>query len=147
LTNLISGCATAWRVSARDMSVNGMTSDEGEPRLFQLPVCRPTVRNRRICCALADQKRWERIHGPHSLGPLGPAIRRDDIVHAQLFHELALVILGGIARTRANLRIPFGALTSRSPRRLPCFNCEGNRVEANRARDHGCLRGQIFWRS
>ena len=63
---------------------------------------------------VGDQKRWERIHGPHSLGLLGRAIRRDDIVHGQAFHELALVILGGIARTRANLRIPFG-----SPVNLP----------------------------
>ena len=42
LTNLISGCVTAWPAGVRDMSVNGMTSDEKEPRLFQLPVCRPT---------------------------------------------------------------------------------------------------------
>ena len=37
-----------------------------------------------------------------------------DIVHAQVFHELARVILGGLARSRANLRIPFG-----SPVNLP----------------------------
>src|ERR1700694_482062 len=55
--------------------------------------CLPT--NRRESSDLlrfGDQKRWERIHGPHSLGLLGPAIRRDDIVHAQVFHELAVVI-------------------------------------------------------
>src|SRR6476469_172781 len=45
---------------------------------------------------IGDQKRWERIHGPNSLGLLGPAMR-DDIVHAQVFHELARAILGGLA--------------------------------------------------
>src|SRR6476660_7182035 len=68
----------------------------GNPEEMEfLPVCRPTVRNRRICCALA--KRCERIHGPHFRGFPGPAIRRDDVVHAQVFHGLAQVILGSLA--------------------------------------------------
>ena len=96
---------------------------------------------------IGDQKRWERIHGPHSRGLLGPAIRRDDIVHAQVFHELARVILGGIARSRANLRIPFGSPVNVVRGDSHASTAKGTAWRANRTRDHGRLRGQIFWRS
>lgn len=39
-----------------------------------------------------DPQNGSRILGPYSLGFLGPAIRRDDTVHPQVFHKLAVVI-------------------------------------------------------